>query len=119
MTRPAHIAPAPFPEVRHPRCIKPTPAAGTPIGDAAVIHDLRNQLFRATAALGLVAITLGLPEDAAGASILERVQKLADVEADRDGLLEVLGSITAAAGLPEGCEVDKLIQRIAAAKATP
>lgn len=46
------------------------------------------------------------------ALIADLRRQLAEVTDDRDGLLLAISRITAAAGLPEGYEIDKVIQRI-------
>lgn len=50
------------------------------------------------------------PDDTAAIADLRR--QLAEVTDDRDALLLTLSRVTAALGLPEGHEIDKVIQRI-------
>ena len=87
--KPENLAPAPFAQHRHPRCVRAS-AGVIAQGDAALIADLRRDLAATTE--------------------------------DRDNLLQYLARITAALGLPEGCEIDKVVQRaetLAGRGATP
>ncbi|MCA1833058.1 MAG: hypothetical protein ABR520_11350 [Mycobacteriales bacterium] len=79
MTR-SYLAPAPFAQHRHPRCVTPPSGTSIPPDDTATIAELHRQL--------------------------------AEVTADRDGLLLAVSRIAEACGLPEGTEIDKVIQRI-------
>lgn len=71
-------------EHRHPRCV--TPSGGAPT-EAAVIAELRREVG-------------------------DLKLQCEGLIADRDALLEAVSRITAAVGLPDGYELDKVIQRI-------